>query len=109
MHELGIALKIVEIAAERAAGRPVRRVVIEVGVLTAVLPEALEFSFAVATQETPLEGARLQIDRPLARARCQACGRQLAPASPLELCVCGSPALEWLSGDELRIRELEVA
>ena len=61
MHELGIALQIAEAAAERARdARPVR-VVVEVGELTAVLPEALAFAWEVAIQDSELPGCALEI------------------------------------------------
>ena len=61
MHELGIAMEIVEIAcAKRPPGR-IRRVVVEVGKLTAVFPDALKFAFECAVDQTPIEGAALDI------------------------------------------------
>jgi len=61
MHELGIAQQIVEIAREGSRDARVSRVVISVGKLTAVLPDALRFCFELATEDTPLQGARLEI------------------------------------------------
>ena len=37
MHELGIAQEIVALASDRSAGRRIRRIVVEVGVLSAVV------------------------------------------------------------------------
>lgn len=65
MHELGIAQAIVDIAAESSGGARVLRVVVEVGKLAAVLPDALRFSFDVASEGTLVEGAALEIiERP---------------------------------------------
>jgi hydrogenase nickel incorporation protein HypA/HybF len=61
MHELGLALEIVEIVTRRAAGAKVRRVVVEVGALAAVLPDALAFSFQLASDGTSAAGAELSI------------------------------------------------
>ena len=61
MHEMGIILEVVEAVEERAAGAKVVRVALEVGALAAVVPDALRFSFDVATHGTPLEGATLEI------------------------------------------------
>jgi hydrogenase nickel incorporation protein HypA/HybF len=63
MHELGIALELLELAWERAEGARVLRVVVEIGELTAVLPEALELAWTVATPDSPLADARLEIAR----------------------------------------------
>lgn len=61
MHELGIAMEVVDIVTRRAAGAQIRRVVLEVGALTAVQPEALTFSFQLASEGTNAQGAALEI------------------------------------------------
>jgi hydrogenase nickel incorporation protein HypA/HybF len=109
VHELGIALEIVDAACERAAGRRVTRVVLEVGMLTAVLPDALRFCFDAATEGTALEGAILEIVARPGVARCRACGVEFELMRAFGRCRCGGSALDWLAGEELRIREMEVA
>jgi hydrogenase nickel incorporation protein HypA/HybF len=84
-------------------------VVVEVGKLAAVLPDALRFCFGLATENTPLSGAELEIVETAGRARCRDCGAEVALERPFGRCVCQSSDLEWLSGDELKIKELEVA
>jgi len=64
MHELSIATGIVEVAVEegeRHGGR-VEVVHLKLGALSGVVREALEFSWDLACQETPLAGARLEIE-----------------------------------------------
>jgi hydrogenase nickel incorporation protein HypA/HybF len=61
VHELGVALEVLDIVTRGAAGRSVRRVVVEVGELTAVLPDALAFSFQLASEGTSAAGAELEI------------------------------------------------
>ena len=109
MHELGLAQQVVEIAAESSKGARVLCVVLEVGKLAAVLPEALQFCFEAASAGTPVEGARLEIVEVPGVARCRACGGRLQLERPFGRCACGGSDLEWLSGEELRIKELEVA
>jgi len=108
MHEMGIALRIVDAVAEEAAGARVTRVRVEIGTLVAVLPDALRFCFGVACEGTALAGATLQIDELPARARCRECGAERTLDRPFGRCDCGCARLDWLSGDELRIREMEV-
>jgi hydrogenase nickel incorporation protein HypA/HybF len=109
MHELGIAMQVVDIVAARAAGARIKRVVLEVGALTAVLPDALRFCFDVATAGTLAEGAQLEIIERLAHARCRACSRTLQLRRPFGYCECGSCDLDTQGGDELRVFEMEVA
>jgi Zn finger protein HypA/HybF involved in hydrogenase expression len=37
------------------------------------------------------------------------CGEEVALADPFARCDCGSGALDWLGGDALRIKTVEVA
>lgn len=63
MHEMSIALHLVDAVRARAEGARVVRVRVRIGELAAVLPEALRFAFEVACEGTALDGARLEIER----------------------------------------------
>jgi hydrogenase nickel incorporation protein HypA/HybF len=108
MHELGIAQQVVELAAERADGQRIVRIVLEVGNLAAVLPDALQFCFTAITGGTQAEGARLEIVQIPGVAKCRKCGERVELERPYGRCTCGCDDLEWLSGEELRIKEMEV-
>lgn len=65
MHELSIAINIVEIACEEAARQgdlPVESVHLRLGVDAGVVQEALLFSWPMACCETPIEGAKLILE-----------------------------------------------
>lgn len=109
MHELGVTLEIVAIAREAAGPYRVRRVVLEIGKLTAISPEAIRFCFDLCTAGSNLEAAMLEIVEIPGRARCLECHGVMTLDIPCGRCRCGSAALEWLSGEELRVKELEVA
>ncbi len=108
MHELGITQEIVAIVAEQARGAKVTRVRLEIGKLTAVLPDAVEFCFELCAEGTCAEGAKLEIMTIPGRARCRQCAGEIDLHQPWGLCSCGSSDLERLAGDELRIKEIEV-
>ena len=108
MHEMAITQEIVEILRARAGERRVRRVVIEIGKLSAVEPEAVRFCFDLCAEGTPAEGAALEILEPAGRARCRACGGEVELERPFGRCGCGSTDLDWISGEELKVREMEV-
>jgi hydrogenase nickel incorporation protein HypA/HybF len=61
MHELAVAQSIVEKVDETAAGRKVRRVIVEIGRNSCVSGEALSFSFGLAAKGTAVDGAALEI------------------------------------------------
>jgi hydrogenase nickel incorporation protein HypA/HybF len=109
MHELSIANSVVELCAERAMGARVLRVTLEIGRLSAVMPDAIRFCFDVCAKDTALEGATLEIVETPGRARCRDCGADVALADLLGSCACGSNNLELLAGGELKIKEMEVA
>lgn len=109
MHELSITRNIVAICAEHARGLAVQRVCIEVGRHSSVMPEALRFCFDVVSNGTALEGATLEIVEVAGRARCRSCGAEFAFDQVAARCACGSYALDRLAGEELRIREMELA
>lgn len=111
MHELALMQDMVEAvdARVREAGRTrARRVVLEVGRVSGALPDALRFCFEACSGGSAAEGAELEIRELPGLARCLRCGNSLALDVPYGLCDCGSAELEWLSGRELRVRELEV-
>ncbi|HEV3422682.1 MAG TPA: hydrogenase maturation nickel metallochaperone HypA [Paraburkholderia sp.] len=108
MHELSIASSVVEICAEQAGGARVMRVTLEIGQLSAVMPEAIRFCFDVCAKDTLVEGAELEIIETPGQARCLTCGATLMLAEPFGQCECGSVNLELISGQQLKIRQMEV-
>ncbi len=109
MHELGITQDIVEVACDRAEGRRVRRIVLEIGKLSGVLPDAIRFCFDLCCEGTIAEGAALEIEEPPGRVRCRGCGEEFTIDRPFARCSCGETDLIWLGGEELKIKEMEIA
>lgn len=65
MHELSIAVALVEVACEKAEALSSARVEalhVQVGRLSGVVPDALLFSFEVAARGTAIEGAKLRVE-----------------------------------------------
>jgi hydrogenase nickel incorporation protein HypA/HybF len=108
MHELAIAEGIVDAVRTKTGDRTVRAVRLQVGRLSGVLPDALAFSFELATSGTPLEGARLFIDEPPGRLHCRTCDRDVGRDDLLLLCDCGSADVEVRAGRELSLLSVEV-
>jgi hydrogenase nickel incorporation protein HypA/HybF len=112
MHELSLAedvLRIVEDAAARDGFRRVSRLTLEAGALAAVEVPALRFALESLAPGTCLEGARFDIEEPLAPACCADCGAIVAMRHRLQDCPrCGSPQLRPTGGTALRVRELIV-
>ena len=113
MHELSIAMSMIEMAAEEAASRggvQVNAIHLKLGPLSGVVKEALLFSYEVACEGTPLEGSRLIIEDVPIIVYCPTCHAAAAPASPQRFCcsVCDTPTPEVLQGRELEVVALEI-
>ncbi len=109
VHELSITQSVVDICQEKAAGRRVIEVVLEIGALSGVVPESVEFCFDVCAQGTPLEGAALTIERIPGEGFCAGCGATFPVRAVYEPCpACGGYGVDITAGEELRVKELEV-
>jgi len=110
MHEMALTQDIVEICERNAGGRPVALVVLEIGELSGVVPEAVAFCFEACGAGTVVAGARLQIQPMAGRGRCLDCRYEQPLERLYDPCSsCGSFRFEVLSGQEVRVREIEVA
>jgi hydrogenase nickel incorporation protein HypA/HybF len=112
MHELSIAMSIVDLALEEAMNRNVAidAVYLELGALSGVVAEALLFSYEMACSGTPLEGSRLVIQEIPIEVYCAVCKLQRVLSSMQLFCCteCGTPSSEVIHGKELAITALEV-
>lgn len=109
LHELSIAESVVEIARRQADGRRVTKVHMKVGHLRQVVPSALDFSFGLVAEGTPVEGAELEMEEVPASGACRGCGaRSTLERFPLQCHSCGSSELEITHGEELLVEYLEM-
>ncbi len=113
MHELSIALSMVEMAAEEASRRGSSRVHaihLKLGDLSGVVKEALRFSYTVACEGTPLEGSELVIEDVPVVVYCPACRAETSLASVQQFCcaLCQRPTHEVVRGKELEVTALEI-
>ncbi len=112
MHELSITQSIVDTAIEYAQKEQVSKVLelrVEIGALSGVVPDAVEFCYSSVTQGTLLDGTPLVIDWIEAKGKCPECGHEQIIDNYFNTCEkCGGLALEVICGEELRIKELEV-
>jgi len=113
VHELSIALSIVEAAEEesnRLGGRRIRAVHLRVGRLSGVVRRALEASYEMACEETALAGSRLVIEDVPVVAHCALCDANAPVRSIQDMrCeVCGAPVSDIVEGRELLVTGLEI-
>ena len=55
MHEMSITQGVVDLCESHSGGRRVTSVTLEIGDLSGVVPDAIEFCFDACTRETQLE------------------------------------------------------
>jgi len=112
MHELSIAMSIVDMAREEAERRDVAidAVYLDLGPLSGVVAEALLFSWEIACEGTPLEGCRLVIKPVPIEVYCHTCNAQKTLPSMQWFCCpeCGAPTSQVIHGKELLITALEI-
>jgi hydrogenase nickel incorporation protein HypA/HybF len=112
MHELSIALGIVKIAEEESRKASVSKVVsieLEIGSMSGIELDALEFAWPVAVKDTVLQDADRQIDWVEARARCAECQTEFDVENSFDSCPnCNSYFKDIYRGKELRVKSLEV-
>ncbi len=109
MHEMAITQGIVDICLQHAHDKQIRQVVIEIGDLSGVVPEAVTFCFSACTVDTLAAEARLEIRQVSGLGQCLDCGTEQPLERLYDPCrQCGSYALRLLKGEELRVVELEI-
>lgn len=112
MHELSIAMSIVDAALEEAErrGAQVSAVHLRLGALSGVVKDALLFSYEVACQDTPLQGSQLIVEDVPVIVFCLQCQReQRLQSVQLFACPdCGSPTMDVRQGKELEVFALEI-
>lgn len=113
MHELSIAVDLVELAAaeaQRLGDVRVRAVHLRIGPLSGVVNDALAFSFELAAAGTAVEGARLEIETEAVQVWCNTCAatRVLANLQHRRCPTCNELTPNLLSGDALQLIALEV-
>jgi hydrogenase nickel incorporation protein HypA/HybF len=112
MHELSIAMSIVEMAEEEAGARNARinAVHLMLGPLSGVVKAALLSTYAIACDGTVLQGSRLIIEDVPVEVFCPACNlnRILASMQWFVCPECGATTPTVVHGKELEVTALEI-
>ncbi|MEE9905423.1 MAG: hydrogenase maturation nickel metallochaperone HypA [Chlorobium sp.] len=112
MHEMSVALSIVEAAearARREGSGVISEIALVVGRLAGVVPDALRFCFPAASRGTLAEDAVLVIEEREGRGVCVSCGASFAVSFHVAECPeCRSLAVRVVSGDEFIIESITI-
>ncbi len=113
MHELSIVTSVVESVTESLEAYPgarVEEVRLRVGVLAAVVVDSLEFCWGLATEDTPLAGARLVVKTVPVIMHCAHCAAdvELDGVQSFRCPRCDAPCSDLRQGRELEIEAIEI-
>lgn len=112
MHELSIACSIVETVEENLPSENSRatKVFLKIGKMSGVVKDALLFSFDIATEDTRVAGATLEIEEVPVIVHCDKCQNDTKLDSPpiFRCGYCGESTANILQGKEMEIVSIEV-
>lgn len=113
MHELSIAMSIIDIAideSESRSGAAVKVIHLRLGPLSGVIKEALLSAYELAREGSPMSDAELVIEDVPLVALCAACNAERTLDCFQDLCCpeCRTPCGTIVSGRELEIVAMEI-
>jgi len=112
VHELGIANSIMEMVLDEMSKKNltiVNKIVLELGVLTDIVPDTLDFNFEIITKDTALANTKLEIKHIPLRACCEKCSVEFEVENFFFACpACHSRQVRVTQGEELNVAYLEV-
>jgi hydrogenase nickel incorporation protein HypA/HybF len=112
MHEMSLAegvLQLVEETAQREKAQRVKLVVLEIGSLSSVEPEALKFCFEAVTHGSIAQNAALEIIDVPGAGWCMPCAETVPMTESFGACPkCGSYQVQPTGGTDMRVKEIEI-
>jgi hydrogenase nickel incorporation protein HypA/HybF len=121
MHELSLAVSIIETAIRAAKEHDAKKILeinVEIGDLTVVSEDRLRFTLEITSKDTIAENAKINIERKPGRIRCMKCGYegenpptdddplQHLLMSSLKCPKCGNTHTEIIGGRELGVKDI---
>ena len=109
---MSIAQSLIDVLKEEMIShhiKTLRSVRLNIGQMTAVVPDALSLCFHVITKGTDLEGVKLNMDIVPLMGSCSDCGKEFEIVDYNFVCSkCGSKKINTIGGKDLSIVEMEV-
>ena len=112
MHEMTIAMNIVDIICQKANDEKAVKVnIVElvIGELSGIMINSLEFCFEAACKNTIADGAELKINIINAEAFCKSCNKNFSIESDFSPCpTCNDFNFELIKGKEFSIKSFNI-
>ncbi len=113
MHELSIVMSIIDIARQQAGNAnasTIDEIELDIGSLSGIEINALDFAWQQAVKQTVLEHAVKKINHIEAKAQCLDCDTIFAIENYYDACpACGRHLINIVQGKELRVKSLVVS
>jgi len=113
MHEVSIAANILEIAEaelKKNEGRIVNKLHLEVGVISGVVVESLQFALDASRLDSVLKDTEIIIDEIPAEVKCRSCNFSFEADDYYVVCPnCQDIQLDFLSGRDLMIKSIIIS
>ncbi len=112
MHELGITENILSIVlshGEEKDAKKILKISLKIGEMTQIVDECIRFYFDQLSEGTIAQGAKLVVENVPIRVRCTNCGNiKEAPDYNFNCPSCGNICIEFVSGRELLVEDIEI-
>jgi hydrogenase nickel incorporation protein HypA/HybF len=113
MHELSIAMSVLEAMEEQSlqrGGARITAVYLKIGPLSGVEPEALRSAFELAREATEFADCRMEIEEIPVLIHCPKClmDRPVESIQLMACAVCGTSSADVASGRELEVSAMEI-
>ncbi|MFQ6605573.1 MAG: hydrogenase maturation nickel metallochaperone HypA [Fidelibacterota bacterium] len=112
MHEMTIALNIVQLAddfARREQARIIEAIDLEIGELSGVVIDSLEFCFQAAVKNTMAEAADINIHPIAGQGRCTSCDSEFRMKHWPQACpTCQGWGVQVIAGREMKVRSITI-
>ena len=121
MHEMPFTQAILEMAVKEAKEKPVKKIYLRVGAMSAIVPAQVEYFFDYLSKGTPAQGAQLVFETVPVSLACRNCGqitmvpaeedvhpRQALARAFTRGCVCGKADFKIKGGLDFDMTGIEV-
>jgi len=112
MHELAITEQIMDIALRHARDANARRVTdlhLQIGALSSIIDDSVQFYWDIITQDSLCEGATLHFHKVPAQFHCQDCNQVYTLEQELTACPhCDGIHVKIISGQEFQLTSIDI-
>jgi hydrogenase nickel incorporation protein HypA/HybF len=109
MHELSLAMEVVELSqreADKNGVSIIHEILIEVGDLSGIEADVFQSALEMVKKDTLLEDAIVRLIRTPGKGKCSTCNMEFEMKYRLDICPCGGFPSEISGGQEFRVVSL---